>query len=107
VVGINSDNYIRDKKGREPVSENERARMLLSLGFIKDVVIFNESEPSDFIRKTMPIVHCTGEEYALTCPEARVCRELGIRLVFVPRIGKWTTSKLLKWHKIENEEILI
>ena len=92
IVGINSDEYIRRHKRREPVPKDERAKALMSLGFIWDVVSFSEPNPGAFVRRVRPDVHCTGAEYDGGCAEERVCEEIGARLVFVPRVGDWSCS---------------
>lgn len=97
VVGINSDEYIRCKKGYDPIPEARRIKDLMDLAFIREVVVFNEPDPREFIRRVCPNAHCTGAEYSNgTCVEEGVCRELGIRLVYIPRIGNWSTRALLK-----------
>jgi D-beta-D-heptose 7-phosphate kinase/D-beta-D-heptose 1-phosphate adenosyltransferase len=98
VVGINSDEYIRSKKGREPVPYAERAAALRAIGCIEAVVIFEECNPSVFIRSVHPDVHCIGEEYRDTAAELETCRELGIDVVYVPRVGKWSTTGLRGGH---------
>jgi len=93
IVGINSDDYIiRNKRSNPHRNQKERKSDLLSLGFIKNVIIFPEDSPIEFIRIVRPDVHCTGEEYRNSCREERVCKDLGIRLIFVPRIGDWSSS---------------
>jgi cytidyltransferase-like protein len=97
IVGINSTFYIRQKKGYEPASEAERAKALMDLGFIREVVVFHEPDPREFIRKINPSVHCTGAEYRNgTCVEECLCHELNIKLVYIPRIGHWSTRAILK-----------
>ena len=94
VVGINSDGYIRRTKEREPVSEAQRVEDLMSLGFIRDVVVFLGDEPSLFIKSIRPDVNCIGEEYKGSAPEEKICRELGIEMVYVPRVGNWSSTSL-------------
>ena len=95
-VGINSDGYIRRNK-REPFySQHKRQKALMSLGFIHDVFVFDEPTPESFLVKMRPDVHCTGEENGLDCPESKVCKELDIKLILVPRINYWSTSDLEK-----------
>ena len=93
-VGINSDDYIRRHKRREPIPAEERKAALMALGFIAGVSVFGEDDPSTFIATMKPDVHCTGAEYASDCPEAKVCTEIGARLVFVPRVGNWSSSSM-------------
>jgi len=95
VVGINCDDYIRRKKREQPFFTAEKRReTLLALGFIKDIIVFEESNPSEFIKKVQPQVHCTGKEYGYDCPEAPTCKEIGAKLVLVPRTNIWSTSVL-------------
>jgi rfaE bifunctional protein nucleotidyltransferase chain/domain len=93
IVGINSDEYITNNKRKEPnYDEESRINALLSLGFVKDVFVFKEKTPDDFIKKIKPNIHCTGEEYGYDCPESDVCREIGTKLVLVPRISGFSTT---------------
>jgi len=94
VVGINSDSYIRRHKEREPIPEKERIDALMALGFIKQVHVFWEDDPSLFIKMIRPDIHCTGEEYEGRCPEQVICEEIGAKLVFVPRVGHWSSSMM-------------
>ena len=94
VVGINCDEYIRMHKVRDPIPEQERVAALMALGFIKDVVVFKESEPSAFIRRVKPNVNCVGVEYQGEAPEEKICQELGIKMVYVPRVGDWSSTKM-------------
>jgi len=95
VVGINSDRYImRNKRKKMNYCESKRKSMLLSIGFIDDVYIYDEDTPIEFIKTIKPSVHCTGQEYSDNCPESSVCDKFGIELVFVPRISTWQTSNL-------------
>jgi D-beta-D-heptose 7-phosphate kinase/D-beta-D-heptose 1-phosphate adenosyltransferase len=95
IVGINTDEYIKRKKGRDPFySVDIRRKALLSLGFIQDVFVFEENTPNNFIRKINPDIHCTGSEYGEDCPERCVCDDIGASLVLIPRIKHWASSKL-------------
>ena len=93
VVGINSDDYIvRHKRTKPFCNQEERQKRLIKLEFIKDVIIFDEENPIEFIKKVIPDVHCTGEEYLNRCAEKEFCLVHGIKLVFVPRVGTWATA---------------
>lgn len=94
VVGINTDEYILRKKRPNPLSQEQRKRDLLNLGFIEQVEIFPENDPRAFILRHRPDIHCIGEEYKDTAVELQTCRENGIRVVFIPRIGTWSTTAL-------------
>jgi cytidyltransferase-like protein len=95
IVGINTDEYIRFKKDRDPYYDVEtRKKALLNLGFVKDVIVFAEETPNSFIKMIKPDVHCTGVEYGEDCPEKSICNEIGADLVLVPRIKYWASSEL-------------
>lgn len=93
IVGLNSDDYIKKHKREDPNrTEHERIDDLMNLGFIYMAVVFREDTPIQFIRNTKPDVHCNGEEYGEDCVEAKICAEIGAKLVLVPRIGGWSTK---------------
>lgn len=92
VVGINSDDYIRRRKRREPVPVAERRKALMELGVVHSVVVFDEDEPSLLIASVHPDVVCIGEEYRNRAPELGMCQHLGAKVVWVPRVGKWSST---------------
>jgi len=94
IVGINSDEYILKNKRGEFKSFEERKAEILSLGpdAVSEVVEFSESEPSGFILKVMPDVHCIAEEYRGCAPEEDFLRSRDISIVYVPRVGEWSTT---------------
>ena len=94
IVGINTDEYIISKKRPYPISQDQRAIDLMSLRFIEKVEIFSESDPREFIIRNYPGIHCIGEEYKDTAIELDTCKRLGVRVVFVPRIGTWSSTAL-------------
>lgn len=95
IIGINSDDYISRKKRPKPnFNEIQRRDVLLSLGIAKDVIIFNEDNPIEFIKKIKPDIHCVGEEYKGTAIETSTVESIGGKMCWVPRTNFWTTSKL-------------
>jgi D-beta-D-heptose 7-phosphate kinase/D-beta-D-heptose 1-phosphate adenosyltransferase len=105
IVGINSDTYIQRHKRINPIPQLERKQALLDLGFIKEVVIFDEENPIQFISDVKPNIHCTGQEYEGRAVEATICNELGTKIVYVPRIGKWSTTALKDSGQIQKKVI--
>lgn len=93
-VGINSDEYIMRKKGRLLVPAEQRVKALMNLGFVKDVLVFPEDDPVRFIQRSQPQVHCTGMEYYHHAKEEDWCKIWNIKLVYVPRVGDWSSTKL-------------
>ena len=94
IVGINTDEYIIGKKRPSPLHQSKRRQDLMDLGFIEKVEIFSESDPRSFILRNRPHIHCIGEEYKNTAIELSTCLENGIKVVYVPRIGAWSTTSL-------------
>jgi len=94
VVGINSGDYIKRVKKRDPFfTEKERIEMLMNLEIIERVEIFNEDTPIEFLLREHPDIHCNGEEYGENCIEAETLKKMGSQLVLIPRLGKWSTGK--------------
>ena len=93
IVGINSDAYICQHKRNPPFrNETQRTQDLMDLGFIKQVMVFKEDTPINFIKTIKPDVHCNGEEYNNSnCVERSICAQLNTKLIFIPRIGNWAT----------------
>lgn len=103
VVGINSDEYIIRKKGRLLVPAEQRVKALMDLRFIKDVLVFPEDDPVQFIMWAQPQVHCTGLEYYHTAAEEPWCKIWGIKMVYIPRVGDWSSTKIRRERETEHE----
>jgi D-beta-D-heptose 7-phosphate kinase / D-beta-D-heptose 1-phosphate adenosyltransferase len=67
ICGINSDKSIRKLKGpkRPIVEESIRARLLLNLGFIDLVIIFDEDTPYEQIKLIKPNIIIKGSDYKI------------------------------------------
>ena len=65
IVGINSDTSANSIKGatRPVVIESERAEVLLALGCVDAVIIFNEIKPNLIIREIVPDVLVKGADW--------------------------------------------
>ena len=86
VVAINADDSARRLKGagRPIVPELERAELVAGFGCVGLVTVFEEVSVEPLLRALRPEVHCKGTDYAPdTVPEARVARELGVRVAIV------------------------
>ena len=99
IVGLNSDEHIRACKGREPIPLWERMAAIAELKVASQVLSFREPDPRAFLRRVKPDIHCIGEEYFGRAIEEETCRELGITIVWVPRIGKWSSTLLRGTHE--------
>lgn len=65
IVGLNSDKSIKKIKGnnRPIICENERKLMLESIRWVDEVVIFEEENPLQLIKKIKPNIIVKGGDY--------------------------------------------
>ena len=65
IVGLNSDNSVKNLKGQARPIENEitRSKKLLEISNVDFVIIFNSETPKDLIIKIMPDVLVKGGDY--------------------------------------------
>ncbi|GAA5113886.1 PfkB family carbohydrate kinase [Haloechinothrix salitolerans] len=97
VVCLNSDRSVRQLKGpgRPILSEDDRARLLLSMSAVDGVVIFDEPTPTSVLDRLRPDVWVKGGDYDPdTLPEADVVRRNGGRIELLPLLGDYSTTKL-------------
>lgn len=100
IVAINSDSSVKRLKGekRPIVSQEERAELIASLGFVSYVVIFEEDTPYNVISKIKPDIITKGGDYN---PDDVVGKDIvesyGGKVVICPLIeGKSTTNIIEK-----------
>ena len=99
VVGVNTDDSVRRLKGPDrPVnSELDRAETLAALDHVDHVVLFRDDTPARLIRAIRPDLHVKGDDYRPeTVPEADAVREVGARIVIVPRVGGLSTTNVIR-----------
>jgi D-sedoheptulose 7-phosphate isomerase len=107
IVGINSDESIRQLKGEDRpfISENARAQTLLQLPFIDLVVIFSDSNPLSVLKIINPTIVIKGQEYKdQDFPEKKYLQEIGCKLVFMQQIPNLSTSLILQTLKAKGEK---
>jgi len=98
VVGLNSDSSIRRLKGEgRPInSEDDRARVLAALSSVDYVVIFDEDNPEDIIRKVRPDVLVKGEDWQTKGVVGKEFVEsYGGRCVLAPMLRGYSTSGII------------
>lgn len=86
VVGINSDEEVRQQKGanRPFMPETERAEIVSALKFVDYVTIFPEPTVTELIRAIRPDFHAKGTDYTTeTVPEREIVREYGGKTAIV------------------------
>ena len=96
VVLLNSDDSVRRLKGpsRPLQSQADRSTLLLALGCVDAVVVFDEDTPVAALERLRPDVWAKGGDYALAdLPETPVLAGWGGQAVVLPYLdGKSTTS---------------
>lgn len=83
VVGINSDASTRRLKGpqRPIVPERERCELVAALAVVDYVVLFDEDQPIELLKRLRPDIHAKGTDYtAETVPERDVVHGYGGRI---------------------------
>ena len=103
VLVLNNDNWLRMKKGKEFMGEEERKEILEAIKGVDSVVISghiqNTKDKSvcEEIKKIKPHIFANGgDRFADDIPEFKLCNELGIKMVFnVGHGGKVRSSSEL------------
>jgi rfaE bifunctional protein nucleotidyltransferase chain/domain/rfaE bifunctional protein kinase chain/domain len=98
IVCLNSDDSVRRLKGpdRPLVGQADRAAVLVGLGCVDAVAVFDEDDPRAILRRLRPHVWAKGGDYAATdLPEAETLGEWGGQVVIVPYVAGRSTSRLI------------
>lgn len=103
VVGINSDDSVKQLKGpNRPINnESDRAEVLAALRCVDYVTIFGEPTADEFLKAVRPQIYAKGGDYTPdSLPETALVERLGAELVIIKLIpGKSTTQLLAKIHQ--------
>ncbi|MFI2780463.1 D-glycero-beta-D-manno-heptose 1-phosphate adenylyltransferase [Streptomyces sp. ALB3] len=97
VVCVNSDDSVRRRKGgsRPLVPADDRVRVLLALGCVDAVAVFDEDTPERLLEELRPHIWAKGGDYALAqLPEARLVRSWGGEVVLLPYLDGRSTTRL-------------
>ncbi|GGG89873.1 bifunctional D-glycero-beta-D-manno-heptose-7-phosphate kinase/D-glycero-beta-D-manno-heptose 1-phosphate adenylyltransferase HldE [Silvibacterium dinghuense] len=98
IVGINSDQSVRELKGptRPMVGERERAYVLAALAAVDAVVIFAEATPLALMEALRPDVIVKGGDYSEeTVVGAKEVRSWGGRVKIIPTVEGFSTTRLI------------
>jgi D-beta-D-heptose 7-phosphate kinase/D-beta-D-heptose 1-phosphate adenosyltransferase len=98
VVLLNSDAGVRRLKGpSRPVNGvADRRRVLESLACVDEVVVFDEDDPREALRRLRPDVWAKGGDYDVaSLPEAALLPEWGGRVVLLPHLPDRSTTRIL------------
>lgn len=103
-VGLNSDESARRLKGagRPIIPEMERARLLLALRPVDNVIIFNDDTAIRLIQALKPEIYVKGGDYApmpdqpvKPLPEREAVEAYGGRVVLIDYLPGRSTSALI------------
>ncbi len=96
-VAVNSDDYVRRRKGREPIhSAQERMASLRSTGLVDELSCFDEDGPLALILRIRPDYIVVGDDYAMDqIVGAKECEEWDGVVVRVPRLPGISTTEIL------------
>ena len=106
VVGVNSDEWIRNHKGdgRPIQDEATRTALIASLEYVDYVVVFGEETALPLVRELHPHV-IAKEGYALKdWPEGRFVESIGGAAVILKRVEGYSTSALAERMKDWSKE---
>ena len=101
VVGLNSDNSVRQLKGPDrPInSEADRAEILAALTVVDHVVIFEEMRVSRLVTWLRPDLYVKGGDYSIDSlpgDEVDALRSVGAEIKIVPLVPGRSTTRLIE-----------
>lgn len=98
VVGLNSDRSARLVKGpHRPITDQQQRRAALeALGWIDEVVVFDEPTADALIERIRPDLYIRGDDRDRDhLTEAATAERLGISVALLPLVGDLTTSRII------------
>ncbi len=96
IVGVNTDESMLRIKGKPHRPQGVRALMLEALRVVHGTRLIRENTAIQTIEALRPDIYCAGAEYIGKSPEAKRCIELGITVVYVERLGDYSTTNEAK-----------
>lgn len=99
VVGLNSDSSTKQLKGNSrPINNQEdRARLLAGLKPVDYVIIFDELDASEFLRKVKPNIYTKGADYQVeSLPEYPASQEIGAKIELIALVEGKSSSAILE-----------
>ncbi|MFH8755833.1 D-glycero-beta-D-manno-heptose 1-phosphate adenylyltransferase [Streptomyces atroolivaceus] len=104
VVCVNSDASVRRRKGgsRPLVPVEDRVRVLLALGCVDAVAVFDEDTPERLLEDLRPHIWAKGGDYAMAqLPETQLVRSWGGEVVLLPYLDGRSTTRLAERAALE------
>jgi D-beta-D-heptose 7-phosphate kinase/D-beta-D-heptose 1-phosphate adenosyltransferase len=99
VVGLNSDNSVRIIKGEgRPINNQyDRAEVLASLEFVDYIVIFDEPDPLELIKKVKPNILIKGKDWEKKgAVGSEFVTSYGGKVLFAPLVEGQSSTKTIE-----------
>ncbi|MEN2984932.1 MAG: D-glycero-beta-D-manno-heptose 1-phosphate adenylyltransferase [Dictyoglomaceae bacterium] len=99
IVGINSDNSVKEIKGEKKLilDEKSRLRIISSLEVVDYVILFDEKTPENLISELKPDIHVKGGDYKIEdLPEAKIVEDYGGKVFIFPLLEEFSTTKIIE-----------
>jgi rfaE bifunctional protein nucleotidyltransferase chain/domain len=99
VVGVNSDESVRQLKGegRPVMAEDERAELIAAIRGVSYVTVFHEKSPGRLLGELKPDFHCKGTDYTPdSVPEAAIVNAYGGKVVITGDPKDHSTTEMLR-----------
>lgn len=109
IVIVNSDDWLTRKKGFVFMPIKQRLEMVMAIKGVDDVMVWDDGTPtvSGALKKIKPDIFAKGGDRANVenVPEAKVCEEIGCKIVFdVGQGGKVESSSWLLKKFLDNSK---
>jgi D-beta-D-heptose 7-phosphate kinase/D-beta-D-heptose 1-phosphate adenosyltransferase len=105
VVCLNSDDSVRRLKGptRPLQTADDRAAVLLAMGCVDAVAVFDDDTPVPLLELLRPDVFAKGGDYAVAdLPEAPVLERWGGQVVVLPYLDGTSTTRLIERARLDH-----
>jgi D-beta-D-heptose 7-phosphate kinase/D-beta-D-heptose 1-phosphate adenosyltransferase len=99
IVGLNSDNSVRQIKGdkRPVLAQTDRVELIAAMEMVDYVVVFDEPEPTKLIAAIKPNVLAKGGDWSLDkIVGAELVQQSGGRVAVIPYLQGFSTSEIIE-----------
>jgi D-beta-D-heptose 7-phosphate kinase/D-beta-D-heptose 1-phosphate adenosyltransferase len=99
IVAINSDKSIKKLKGEKRPIMNQRGRAILlsAIRYVDFVIIFDEPDVKNLLKKIKPAYHAKGGDYSIeSVPERDFSKSLGIKTIITGGEKIKSSSQIIK-----------
>ena len=107
IVALNSDSSVKAYKGSDrPINnQQDRAVVLASLQSVDYIVIFNEPNPAEILRKTKPDIYIKGMDWkSKKIIEKEIVRSYGGKVMYAPLVEGKSSTNVVEKIKSLNEK---